>query len=101
MREHEVADAGVGVSGYDTANESVDPKSFAFFNDVADSVQHYIQVKGAKSGWHARRFKKFPRFSIYLQRDKTNSYLERNYISLNNRMLEFLAEKEPNVNPQG
>ena len=42
MREHEVADAGVGVGGYDTANESVDPKSFAFFNDVADSVQHYI-----------------------------------------------------------
>ena len=53
------------------------------------------QQRQGKNRWHAKRFKKFPRFSIYLQRDKTNTYLERNYISLNNKMLEFLAEKEP------
>ena len=54
-----------------------------------------MQQRGLKQGFHAKRFKKFPRFSIYLQRDKTNTYLERNYISLNNRMLSFLAQQEP------
>lgn len=54
-----------------------------------------MHLRQNKNRWQAKRFKKFPRFSIYLQRDKTNTYLERNYISLNNKMLDFLAEKEP------
>jgi len=61
--------------------------------DLADSVQLKMQQMREK-GWQAKRFKKFPRFSIYLQRDKASSYLESNYISLSNQMLQFLAEKE-------
>ena len=86
--------------GYETASETVDPKSFAFLNEYAETVQQQILHRSSKNRWHARRYKKFPRFSIYLQRDKTNSYLERNYISLNNKMLEFLAEQDPEAPQQ-
>ena len=84
-----------GHSGYESASETVDPQSFAFLKDMADSMRQQMHLRQSKNRWQAKRFKKFPRFSIYLQRDKTNTYLERNYISLNNKMLDFLAEKEP------
>ena len=58
---------------------------------MADQMDKQARSKG----WQAKRFKKFPRFSIYLTRDKANSHLERNYISLNNRMLAYLAEQDP------
>lgn len=85
-------------NGYETAGETVDPRSFAFFADVAESVQQQLQHRQGPPGWHAKRFKKFPRFNIYLQKDKSNSYLEKNYISLNNKMLEFLTEEDPTEN---
>ena len=93
LQEHLI---GAHSGGYDSANESVDPQSFAFLKDIADSMRQQMIQRQNKNRWHAKRFKKFPRFSIYLQRDKTNTYLERNYISLNNKMLDFLAEKDPN-----
>ena len=78
--------------GYETEDQAIDPKSLNFKKDVAEAIaQNELRSKG----WQAKRFKRFPRFSIYLQRDKANTHLERNYISLNNRMLAYLAEPDP------
>jgi hypothetical protein len=44
-------------------------------------------VKIGKKGWQAKRFKKFPRFSIYLSKGDAKEFLERNYISLSNQVI--------------
>lgn len=80
------------LTGYESESQVLDPNSLQFQQDVADSLS---KQELRSKGWQAKRFKRFPRFSIYLHRDKTNSHLERNYISLNNRMLSYLAEPEP------
>lgn len=83
-------------SGYESAGESVDPKSFAFFNEVAQQVQSKLMRRVEKNGFCARRFKKFPRFSIYVQRDKSFSHLESKYVSLNKR-LSSLREEDAEI----
>ena len=43
-----------------------------------------LATAAANKGWHAKRYKKFPRFSIALSKGNAKDFLERNYISLNN-----------------
>ena len=72
--------------GYETANEGMDQTRVSFVNDV------FSQMRSGKPGWHAKRFKKFPRFSIFLHRDEERDHLEQNYISLNSKILSYLAQ---------
>ena len=65
----------------------------SFINEV------FSQMRSGKPGWHAKRFKKFPRFSIFLHRDEEQDYLEQNYISLNSKILSYLAQQDPNPQP--
>ena len=53
-------------------------------------------MRQGRPGWHAKRFKKFPRFSIFLNRPEEQDHLEQNYISLNSRILSYLAQPDPN-----
>ena len=79
--------------GYETANEGMDQTRVSFVNDV------FAQMRSGKPGWHAKRFKKFPRFSIFLHRDEEQDHLEQHYISLNSRILSYLAQHDPTPPP--
>jgi hypothetical protein len=60
-----------------------------FAQDIlANAVAHQ------RPGWHAKRYKKFPRFSIYLSKGDAKEFLERNYISLSTKVIQFLAKDE-------
>lgn len=89
-----------GSGGYETANEAVDPTSFAFLNDMADSMNNVIRKRVGKSGWNAKRFNRFPRFNIYLQKDQDGNHFEKNFISLNNKMINFLMKRDPSKEEQ-
>ena len=71
--------------GYETAGEGMDRTRASFVNDV------FSHMRSGRPGWHAKRFKKFPRFSIFLHREEESDHLEQNYISLNSRILSYLA----------
>ena len=79
--------------GYETADAGMDQTRVSFVNDV------FAQMRTGKPGWHAKRFKKFPRFSIFLHRDEEHDHLEQHYISLNSRILSYLAQHDPTPPP--
>ncbi len=55
-------------------------------SEILKSYGRYV----SKPGFQAKRFKKLPRFNIFFGKNSNENYAK-NYISLNNQVISYLA----------
>jgi len=60
---------------------------------IQSAASAYAQKSTPTSAWKAKRFLKHPRFAVYLQGDRQFNLEKQNFISLNHRVIEFLANQ--------
>lgn len=71
-----------------------EPKTYAIDYTMQDDYLHYQRKNSTSQGWSPKRFKKYPRFTIFLNKGIENAYDKENSISLNPQFLNFLMSPE-------